>query len=128
VRRHILADGSALADVRRTLRTDLASAGAEETTAFDCLVAVTEACTNALVHGRADTTPQVSWVIDGGTARFVVEDYSGFWGRTEVLPRMAEPERRVGGFGLDLMRSLMDEVDITVASGGTTVELAKRLL
>jgi serine/threonine-protein kinase RsbW len=116
-----------VAAVRRSLRADLDHAGVKEHARFDCLVAVTEACTNALLHGHGEATPQVSWRIDGSLASFFVEDYSKH--------RWAEPahgngdaaEARTGGFGLQLMRNLMDRVDITIQADGTTVELTKRI-
>jgi serine/threonine-protein kinase RsbW len=116
-----------VAVVRRSVGADLVVAGADDQARFDCLVAVTEACTNALVHGHGEATPRVSWRIDGATARFCIEDYSEH--------RWAEPpggngdtaETRTGGFGLQLMRRLMDRVDISIEAHGTTVELAKRI-
>jgi serine/threonine-protein kinase RsbW len=125
-RRHVLEDGTALARVRQSLRRDLDTAGADPSVAFDCLVAVTEACTNALVHGRSDATPQVSWRIGGPVAHFVVEDYGPRrWAQGEGID--GDTDIRTGGFGLELMRSLMDSVDITVAERGTRVALAKRI-
>jgi len=94
-------------------------------------VAVTEACANALTHGRGDAAPRVGWEVGGCTARFWVRDYSGQgWARI-VHPTRADPagrggDGRVGGFGLALMRGLMDDVDIRQERAGTTVELTKR--
>lgn len=98
---------------------------------FDCLIAVTEAATNALVHGRGEDAARVSWQIEDCTARFWVQDYSG-----QRWSKAAHPSRnglddggwdgRVGGFGLELMEGLMDEVAIRNEPEGTTVELVKR--
>lgn len=102
---------------------------------FDCLVAVTEACTNALTHGRFDLQeepwPQVHWEVGGSEARFFVEDYSTRqWSRTSHPSRdidyLEAGEDRLGGFGLELMRQLMDEVEISMGPEGTTVCLVKR--
>jgi anti-sigma regulatory factor (Ser/Thr protein kinase) len=126
VRRHDLINEATLGRVRSALRRDLARAGVEASVAFDCLVAVTEACTNALVHGHGDEVPRVSWRIKGTTALFLVEDHSRHrWAQVEGGDRGADA--RVGGFGLHLMERLMDSVDITIEDHGTTVELTKRI-
>jgi anti-sigma regulatory factor (Ser/Thr protein kinase) len=128
---------SSLSGIRRQIRADLSAAGADESLAFDCLVAVTEACSNALVHGQARSPgspdPEVSWEITASQARFVVVDFSTEqWSRT-VHPSWDSDEipddmsRRIGGFGLDIMRGLMDDVDIHLSSRGTTVTMVKVL-
>jgi serine/threonine-protein kinase RsbW len=135
--RHSVTGKAALAEVRRDIRADLRNASADASLSFDCLVAVTEACTNALLHGRGHDDalhPAIAWDIDRTKAVFTIEDYS-----TEQWSRSMHPSRetidvlsgdideRVGGFGLQLMRELMDEVSIDRGPGGTTVVLTKRL-
>ena len=132
---HELTDKASLSGIRRQIHADLNRAGVDPSCSFDCLVAVTEACTNAIVHGGNLRTPQVSWRIDGSAARFTIEDYT-----REQWSRWAHPSRcngesrsvklqkdQVGGMGLQLMRGLMDEVDIQVRPSGTTVEMIKKL-
>ncbi|HEX2294333.1 MAG TPA: ATP-binding protein [Actinomycetota bacterium] len=132
-----LSGKSSLSGIRRQIRADLNAAGADESLAFDCLVAVTEACSNALVHGQArspgSAPPEVSWEITPTQARFEVIDFSTEeWSRT-IHPSWDSDEipddmsRRIGGFGLDIMRGLMDDVDIHLSSGGTKVILVKML-
>ena len=124
-----------LSDVRRDIRACLRDANADASLSFDCLVAVTEACTNAFLHGGGDARrPTISWDIDAVEAVFCIEDYS-----TEQWSRAMHPSResfdllagdldeRVGGFGLQLMRELMDDVAIERGSSGTRVTLKKRL-
>ena len=133
-----LSGKSSLSGIRRQIRADLNAVNADESLAFDCLVAVTEACSNALVHGQGRSPgsppPEISWEISQNQARFVVEDFSTEeWSRT-VHPSWDSDEipddmsRRIGGFGLDIMRGLMDDVDIDLSSRGTTVTLTKILL
>ncbi len=128
---------SSLSGIRRQIRADLNAVGADESLSFDCLVAVTEACSNALVHGQArspgSAAPKISWEITKNQARFVVVDYSTEeWSRT-VHPSWDSDEipddmsRRIGGFGLDIMKGLMDDVDIDLSSNGTTVTMTKML-
>lgn len=140
MRNQPVANRASLSGIRKKIRAELAGAGADPAFSFDCLVAVTEACTNALIHGYevADgdaPSPEIRWEIEGGAARFYVRDYS----RREWTSRVAHPsrdadplspeevDRRARGLGLEIMRSLMDEVAVDVGSNGTTVSLYKRL-
>jgi anti-sigma regulatory factor (Ser/Thr protein kinase) len=134
--RHNVTNKAVLADVRRDIRADLRDAHADASLSFDCLVAVTEACTNALLHGRGHEDsphPAIAWHIDETRAVFTVQDFS-----TERWSRAMHPSRsldllsgdldeRVGGFGLQLMREMMDEVSIERGPTGTTVVLTKML-
>ncbi len=119
--------------VRDSLRTDLSGVGAGSTDVFDCLVAVTEACSNALRHGPGDTLPLLRWTIGSRRARFSVQDFSGVRrprnARTSSPGAARKPgeEERIGGFGVRLMKGLMDEVDIHRRDEGMTVSLVKVL-
>ncbi|MDQ4059007.1 MAG: ATP-binding protein [Actinomycetota bacterium] len=133
VNKRPLADKASLSSIRKAIRADLAKAEADPSLAFDCLVAVTEACTNALLHGHHrtdDPPPEILWEVDGAAARFYIQDYSTQqWSKTSHPSRdaVADLEERIGGYGLDLMRGLMDEVDIQMGPEGTTVCLVKSL-
>ena len=133
-----LSGKASLSGIRRVIRAHLNAVGADESLAFDCLVAVTEACSNALVHGQArspgSAPPEISWEITKNQARFVVVDFSTEeWSRT-VHPSWDSDEipddmsRRIGGFGLEIMKGLMDDVDIEVERRGTRVTLIKMLV
>ena len=132
-----LSGKASLSGIRRLIRADLTAVGADASLAFDCLVAITEACSNALVHGQArspgSAPPEINWEISKGEARFVIVDFSTEeWSRT-IHPSWDSDEipddmsRRIGGFGLDIMRGLMDDVDIEIGSSGTKVTLVKML-
>jgi len=133
VNKRPLADKASLSSIRKAIRADLSKAKVDPSLAFDCLVAITEACTNALLHGHRvadDPTPEILWEVDGAAARFYIQDYSTQqWSKTSHPSRDAEAEleERIGGYGLDLMRGLMDEVDIQMGPEGTTVCLVKSL-
>ncbi len=137
MRAQTLADKAGLSGIRKLIRSELSEAGAPPAHAFDCLVAVTEACTNALVHGKGETDspdPEVLWEIDEECARFLIKDFSqkqkaiGSHPSTErerTLRKVRAVAEGDGGFGLDMMRNLMDEVDIQFGPRGTTVSLTK---
>ena len=50
---HPVGDKASLSGIRRRIRADLARAGVDPAKTFDCLVAVTEACANALLRAGA---------------------------------------------------------------------------
>jgi serine/threonine-protein kinase RsbW len=119
-----LRDEASVSGARRLIRSELVRVGAPQTDAFDCLVAVTEACTNAILHGRTPRgpDPEVEWDIGPGRAQFVIRDP----GRPSDQDRSTPAEVRDGGYGLKMIRRLMDEVDIRFeGSGGTTVLMVK---
>ncbi|MGH2788129.1 MAG: ATP-binding protein [Actinomycetota bacterium] len=132
----VVAREADLSGVRRRVRAELKEYGMSPSASFDCLVALTEACTNALVHGRS-TGPggdqaHVMWAIDSHAARFYVRDFSNRRWAIAVHPSGGVPpgddpdiKERVGGLGIELMRRLMDEVDISINPHGTTVRLVK---
>jgi serine/threonine-protein kinase RsbW len=130
----VVAERADVSGLRRRVRAELNECGAAPSESFDCLVALTEACTNALLHGRrSDETqpPKVSWRIDSPAARFFVKDFSNLrWSiaahpSSRLIDLTDTADRRIGGFGLDLMQRLMDEVDIAIEPQGTTVRLVK---
>lgn len=127
---HRVGDKASLSGIRRRLRADLERAGVDPAKTFDCLVAVTEACTNALLYGRRSpggAPPVVGWEINGDAIRFSVRDFAGHpWSARAAHPSSSDGDRS-GGFGLELMRGLMDEVEVKTDAGGTVVELIKRL-
>ncbi len=125
---------ASLSQIRRHIRADLKASGTDASLAFDCLVAVTEACTNALLHGRRSSSdnppPELTWEIDAACARFCIQDFSDErWARAVHPSRGDEAlEDEAGaGFGFEIMKGLMDEVEVTPGVRGTTVTLVKRL-
>ncbi|MDQ3878051.1 MAG: ATP-binding protein [Actinomycetota bacterium] len=131
VQSKIVQDKASLSGVRRAIRADMSRVGIDPSMAFDCLVAVTEACTNALLHGTSGShgmQPQIAWRIDPQAAYFWVQDHASLeWSRASHPSRTPEADfGRENGYGLEIMSGLMDEVDIASGPGGTTVALVKR--
>ena len=124
---------ASVGEVRHAVRDHLDDLNVDPGVAFDCLVAVTEACTNALVHGQrsgAATTPRISWRMDPSGAQFLVEDFTqrgwSLAGRSPAVESGESPVAgRVGGFGLHLMADLMDEVNLSIGAAGTRVTMIK---
>lgn len=112
-----------LHDVREFLRERCREAGISGTPADDILLAVSEACSNAVLHSRSQVF-QVIWRFRSDRAEARVRDQ----GRFSLGPR-ADGEI-LGGNGIPLMTALMDEVAVrrgTTRRRGTDVRLVKRL-
>ena len=108
-----------LAGLRSVIGRWLINAGGRADEVFGVALATSEAAANAIEHayGARDGTFTVQCETDGAQARVVVRD-SGRW-------RETHPHGR--GRGLELMRSLVDEVDVQRGDDGTTVTLVRRL-
>ncbi len=99
----------------------------------DVKTAVSEAVTNAIVHGYEGTRGTVTMrgVIDGTTLSIEISDK----GRGIANIRQAmepffttHPEQERSGMGFAVMQTFMDEVDVRSTPGcGTTVSLRKRI-
>src|SRR5918997_1164412 len=109
-----------LSALRGGLRAWLTSTGATASEAGEVLIAVGEACANAIEHaGAPPGAPiDVRGQLAGREVVLRVRDH-GIW-------RSAQP-RSERGQELRLMRVLMDDIDISSASDGTRVELRRRL-
>lgn len=109
-----------LGALRGDLRAWLAAVGATVSESGDVLIAVGEACANAIEHAGAapNSAIEVRGRLVGCDVVLRVRDH-GSW-----RPGHPQPER---GHGLRLMRVLMDRLDIAGGADGTRVELRRRL-
>jgi PAS domain S-box-containing protein len=108
-----------LATLRRTLGRWLESLGATREESNDVQVSCHEACSNAMEHGYRfrEATIDVDGTFDGEEVRLTVTDHGG-WREKRDSDR---------GRGLDLIRALMDDVDVAPGHAGTVVLMTKRL-
>lgn len=96
-------------------------------------MAVVEACINALEHSHADDGEVfVTFEVLGGQEaeklRITVRDHGiGFSPENLAEPLIEEKlkARRKRGWGLKIIRGLMDEVEISSGDRGTTVVMSK---
>lgn len=112
-----------LAPMRAELRAWLESIGAEDDEVFDILVAVNEACSNAIEHPMVGEDAGEHLVgldaeVVGGEVSIVIRN-PGAWKPTDP--------RQDRGRGLELMEALMEGVDVVRLPDGTTVRLRRRL-
>jgi anti-sigma regulatory factor (Ser/Thr protein kinase) len=108
-----------LRPVRHSLAHWLARAGVDERARSALVVAVNEAVANAIEHAYspAEGDVQLDAELGDRAIEVVIRDH-GHW---RDIPRGN------GGLGLQLMRHLMDDVDVSTGSGGTRVRLRLRV-
>ena len=129
---HLLVDKASLSKIRKLVKADLVKVGARPSVVFDCLVAVTEACTQAL-HGRNDRAGEpskISWVIERQRAEFCIEDFSKL-----TTPKQDHPKRRIHevieqetgltGLGEDVIQGVMDRVEIDETPMSRSLKMTK---
>jgi serine phosphatase RsbU (regulator of sigma subunit)/anti-sigma regulatory factor (Ser/Thr protein kinase)/uncharacterized protein YigA (DUF484 family) len=115
------ADRGGLGRMRATVDTWLVDLGAGADARHDVLLAAWEACANAIEHAQGPASATFSFHAEheADVVRLRVSD-TGRW-------RASEGAAEERGFGLQLMRGLMDRVDVVHAAGGTIVVLERRL-
>ena len=92
----------------------------------DIKVAVSEACTNAICHGKdKNCSYEVSCELEKDKLIVSVADDAGGYDPSRYRePCLAVPKE--GGLGLFIIRALMDEVDISTELGtGTKIKMVK---
>ncbi|SCG44145.1 ATP-binding protein [Micromonospora rifamycinica] len=118
----LAADPAQLSPTREALRAWLTTLGAGEADVEVALIAVGEACANAIEHGyrfAAGSTVLVRGRLRGDRLEIEVSDTGGWRG-----PR---PDGGDRGRGELIMTRLMDEARIDGTPEGTTVRLVKHL-
>ncbi len=113
----------ALFDVRTFLRELCREEGVDGGAADDIVLAVSEACANAVVHSGSAVF-RVGWRIRPDRVEVSIGDQGRFV-RKVPLPELEGQ----GGHGIPLMTALMDEVSVRRGTSrrGTEVRLTKRL-
>ncbi|GAA3149793.1 hypothetical protein GCM10010486_14350 [Nonomuraea roseoviolacea subsp. carminata] len=101
------------------------SLSVSETCISDMLLAVSEACSNAVRHGGPGNRYEVTAAIGYGRCDVRVADNGG---GLPSMPLHFPPSDTENGRGLLIMRSVVDEISFGVTPGrGTTVHLRKLL-
>lgn len=127
LRFEISSDPDRFRDARAFLLEAARLAGLDEACLHDVVVALSEACSNAYRHGYAGRTDgrielHVAWDEERFTVR--VRDWGErFDPRAVAAPDLDEP--REGGYGVFLMRNLMDELRYRDAGDGMELVMTK---
>ena len=97
-------------------------AGFEPEGVYDVKLAVTEAATNVIRHTAVDSF-QIEYRVVPGAVEVTVTDEGGGFDAEED----ANEPNEYGGFGLAVIRSLVDEVVLdSMAGGGTRLKMIRR--
>jgi anti-sigma regulatory factor (Ser/Thr protein kinase) len=109
----------ALTGLRRTLGRWLEAAGASNEESQDIRMAAHEAACNSMEHayGFEEATFKLDALRENGAVSITVSDTGGW----------REPRKTDRGRGLDLMRALMDEVELETGDAGTTVRMRRKI-
>jgi serine phosphatase RsbU (regulator of sigma subunit)/anti-sigma regulatory factor (Ser/Thr protein kinase) len=112
-------DPDELAGVRHTLERWLDASRVTDHDALRVTLATNEACMNAIEHADGRHQFEVDALIAGEEVDVTVRD-RGRW-REPTTPAGGA----AGGRGLDMMRSFMDEVEVTPGAEGTVVRMRR---
>lgn len=114
---------------RRSVAAFALDCGFDVDTVSDIALAVGEACNNATEHGHvAHGSYTVSCAFVDSTMRIEVQDLGAGFDPTGSGSAEALVVTRGRGFGIFIMRTLMDCVEYSVTADGTRVLLVKKLL
>lgn len=129
---------SAISENESLARVIVASFAAKLDPTVDELVdiktAVSEAVTNAIIHGYEEDNSQFVFLrceIEGNIIKIVVEDKG--YGIENVEKAMeplytSKPELDRSGMGFTVMKSFMDDVEVSsVKDKGTRIEMTKKI-
>ena len=113
----------------RTIVTNLAASlpGIDDDRLDDLRIAVSEACTSAIdAHEPGDTDPVVVRCdVDGDALYVQIDDRAGPADRPALTAESPEGER---GWGLQLIRALVDDASFDFAGDRTSVRLTVKLV
>ena len=102
--------------------------GLDEMKTAEISMALIEACINAFEHSKSDSNVYIHYIIDGDTLIIKVGDSGvGFYQEVVEIPNIDEKLKadRKRGWGIKLMKELMDTVEFESTDGGTTVTMTK---
>ena len=124
VNRTFRAHPSALSQVREFIRDQSSADGLGTHASDDLLLAISEACVNAVIHTNSSRF-RISWRMQEGTVEVVIQDEGVFDSKVPI------PEfDGTAGRGIPIMLALVDEVTITEGTQsrpGTVVRFVKNL-
>ncbi|HGM3415259.1 TPA: anti-sigma F factor [Clostridioides difficile] len=129
---------SAISENESLARVIVASFAAKLDPTVDELVdiktAVSEAVTNAIIHGYEEDSSKFVFLrceIEGNTIKIIVEDEGyGIENVEKAIEPLytSKPELDRSGMGFTVMKSFMDDVEVSsVKDNGTRIEMTKKI-
>jgi serine/threonine-protein kinase RsbW len=129
IRLHFQSQARSLTTVRRILRAVTRRAGLSEMAQDEVLMGVVEACTNAILHGSpVGGAGRISLCIHLGAECLIIDvadEGGGFVPGEARLPDLEEPAEH--GYGLFIIRRVMDRLEVFPGERGTVVRMTKML-
>jgi len=119
----IHADVGRLREAREFAARAAAEFGFDDDGQYQVKLAMSEAVTNAIVHGSASSADTIRIVAAGEADALVFEVFDT--GRFRPAVRRRD-ELAESGRGLEFMRLLMDDVDLRTGLDGTMLRFSKR--
>ena len=119
-------DAARLARVRERVRDYLRHCVADRAQIDEVVLALEEACANAIRHSGASDDLDLSLALEGDVLSLAVADRGRGFDPALFRPDTLPDPAGTGGRGLFLIGHLMDDVMFTF-DGGTTVHMAKRV-
>ena len=123
-----------LSDFREFIKEHCANApGMNNQILYDIQLSVDEACTNIITHGYQDLNPGsviLDLEIDPDKITVSLTDFGhSFEPSSAPIPDINAPleERKLGGYGLCLIKQTKDEMDYQVTEDGNKMTLTKYL-
>lgn len=117
-----------MVDAREWVSARAREAGFDERAVWELDLAVTEAVSNVIRHSyenRPDQEIRLSLAVDGEKLTVVVRDFGRCFHRSAYHPEDRDPDRP-GGYGVELIERLMDEVEWDASPAqGTRLRLTK---
>ncbi len=102
----------------------------EETHIDEIQLAIIETCINAFEHSNStDNKVTVTYALTDGDLELKITDHGVGFG-TDKIKHLAGETRAQSmqkrGWGLEIIREMMDEVEIDSSDGGTTITMLKK--
>lgn len=125
------ARAAALKDIRQEVQAALVTQGLGEAVVRDVVLAVDEACQNIVRHaygGKGEGDILVELRREGEQLVALLRDFAEPAGPDVIRDREPDPER-IGGLGVHLMRTVMDEVALLAPDSGrgNVLRMVKRI-
>ena len=102
----------------------------EETHIDEIQLAIIETCINAFEHSNSrDSKVTVTYVLTDGELELKITDHGTGFGADQINLLTGEARARAmqkRGWGLEIIREMMDEVEIDSSDEGTTIKMLKK--
>ena len=119
-------DRASVPIVRHLLHSSMDRLGVETDCLGDIELAVTEACTNVLLHSAGEAEYEVSVEVNDNMCEIRVTDAGQGFDHERIIE--GAPESAESGRGIQLMKALVDKVQFVARpEDGTIVHLEKKL-